>query len=66
VHRDLKLENILLSGCQSDDTFNIKITDFGLSYVKGGTGLDASMMQSKCGTPLYMGKSLLLTGCCSQ
>jgi serine/threonine kinase 33 len=59
VHRDLKLENILLSGCQSDDTFNIKITDFGLSYVKGGTGLDASMMQSKCGTPLYMAPEVL-------
>ena len=36
-----------------------QITDFGLSYVKGGTGLDVNMMQSKCGTPLYMGRSLL-------
>ncbi|XP_062511172.1 serine/threonine-protein kinase 33-like [Corticium candelabrum] len=59
VHRDLKLENILLSSSQEDDTFNIKITDFGLSYVKGGTGLDESMMQSKCGTPLYMAPEVL-------
>ena len=32
----------------------VKLTDFGLSYVRGGVGSD-SMMQSVCGTPIYMG-----------
>lgn len=32
----------------------VKLSDFGLSYVRGGVGSD-SMMQSVCGTPIYMG-----------
>lgn len=33
----------------------LQVTDFGLSVVKGGVGPDA-MLQSFCGTPVYMGK----------
>lgn len=58
VHRDLKLENILLSKPENDELLNIKITDFGLSYVKGGVGSD-SMMQSVCGTPMYMAPEVI-------
>ncbi|KAJ8314862.1 hypothetical protein KUTeg_007012 [Tegillarca granosa] len=61
VHRDLKLENILLSQNPDDpdDKLHIKVTDFGLSVVKGGVGHD-NMMQDFCGTPIYMCKYKLV------
>ena len=52
VHRDLKLENILVSTADPNDKFNIKVTDFGLSYAKGLPGCDD--MSNKCGTLYYM------------
>jgi len=58
VHRDLKLENILLSQPIGNELLNIKLTDFGLSYVRGGVGSD-SMMQSVCGTPIYMAPEVI-------
>ncbi|KAF7694242.1 NUAK family SNF1-like kinase 1 [Silurus meridionalis] len=44
VHRDLKLENVLL-----DDNYNIKIADFGLSNIYHKDKL----LQTFCGSPLY-------------
>ncbi|XP_041354063.1 serine/threonine-protein kinase 33-like [Gigantopelta aegis] len=59
VHRDIKLENILLCGCTEDiDSLVIKVTDFGLSVVKGGQGHD-NMMQDFCGTPMYMAPEII-------
>ena len=56
VHRDLKLENILLCKPVNDEPINIKISDFGLSYVKGS---GEAMMQSVCGTPMYMAPEVI-------
>lgn len=56
VHRDLKLENILLCQPVDEEPLNIKISDFGLSYVKGS---GEAMMQSVCGTPMYMAPEVI-------
>lgn len=56
VHRDLKLENILLCQPVADEPLNTKISDFGLSYVKGS---GEAMMQSVCGTPMYMAPEVI-------
>ncbi|XP_052243873.1 serine/threonine-protein kinase 33-like [Dreissena polymorpha] len=62
VHRDLKLENILVSKSASpsnpEDSLQIKVTDFGLSITKSGVGHD-NMMQDFCGTPNYMAPEII-------
>ncbi|XP_055057779.2 serine/threonine-protein kinase 33 isoform X2 [Misgurnus anguillicaudatus] len=61
VHRDLKLENILVKSCHrgnDNDVVNIKVTDFGLSVQKGGVGSE-NMLQAACGTPIYMAPEVI-------
>ncbi|CAF0976843.1 unnamed protein product, partial [Didymodactylos carnosus] len=60
VHRDLKLENILLKNPVETkmDDFDIKVTDFGLSSKKSITGTD-TLFNEYCGTPLYMAPEIL-------
>ena len=52
IHRDLKLENVLLieNGCNN----KIKLIDFGLS-----TFTDNINMFKKCGTPGYVAPEIL-------
>ncbi|KAJ3593976.1 hypothetical protein NHX12_006308 [Muraenolepis orangiensis] len=60
VHRDLKLDNILLKGSHQGDKqgITIKVTDFGLSVKKGGVGRE-NMMKATCGTPIYMAPEVI-------
>ena len=53
VHRDLKLENILLD--EANPGMAIKIADFGLSKVFS----PSTTLQTVCGSPLYMAPELL-------
>lgn len=47
IHRDLKLENVLL-----DDKNTAYLTDFGIAYITDATRLTTH--QTVAGTPLYM------------
>ena len=51
VHRDIKLENILI-----DLNNNIKICDFGISLVLNSL---SEILYEQCGTPMYMAPEIL-------
>ncbi|XP_060532212.1 serine/threonine-protein kinase 33-like isoform X2 [Cylas formicarius] len=55
VHRDVKMDNILIANNpdERNDEYYIKLTDFGLSVVKTGVGIE-SFMTDYCGTVTYM------------
>ncbi|KAH0620909.1 hypothetical protein JD844_021804 [Phrynosoma platyrhinos] len=63
VHRDLKLENILVKSSDIDEenemklNIKIQVTDFGLAVQKMGGS--ESMFQSTCGTPIYMAPEVI-------
>ncbi|CAK6954759.1 LOW QUALITY PROTEIN: serine/threonine-protein kinase 33 [Scomber scombrus] len=68
VHRDLKLENILVKNNldkDGNDKINIKVTDFGLSVMTGGVGME-NMMTDACGTLIYMAPEMMSGRCYSQ
>jgi len=54
VHRDLKLENLLLVK-DNDPNLTLKLADFGLSKLYQGKAL-----QTACGTPFYVAPDILL------
>ncbi|XP_049957970.1 serine/threonine-protein kinase 33-like [Schistocerca serialis cubense] len=60
VHRDLKLENILLTTNPDDpeDKLYIKVTDFGQSVVRSGVAYD-QMLHERCGTMAYMAPEVM-------
>ncbi|KAF5302300.1 hypothetical protein FQA39_LY10339 [Lamprigera yunnana] len=67
VHRDLKLENILIAKNPDDehDQLYIKVTDFGLSIVKKGNGYE-NMLHDCCGTLVYMAPEIITSRSYSQ
>ncbi|KAG7483047.1 serine serine/threonine-protein kinase 33 isoform X1 [Solea senegalensis] len=61
VHRDLKLENILVKNPPDEgdnDRINIKVADFGLSVQTGGVGIE-NIMTEACGTLIYMAPEMM-------
>ncbi|KAJ1901759.1 serine/threonine protein kinase [Kickxella alabastrina] len=52
VHRDIKLENILLTDAHS---MRVKLADFGLAKIVG----DDTFMRTVCGTPMYVAPEVL-------
>lgn len=56
VHRDLKPENLLLDG-----NGNLKVTDFGMSWMKSGAqNLNNTLLSTQCGTPKYMAPEVVV------
>ena len=53
VHRDIKLENILI-----DLNNNIKICDFGIGRILTS---NKQLLHDKCGTPMYMAPEILIS-----
>ncbi|KAJ3657948.1 hypothetical protein Zmor_009723 [Zophobas morio] len=60
VHRDLKMENLLVGENPNDptDEYYIKLTDFGLSIHKFGKGFETSL-HDYCGTLHYMAPEII-------
>ena len=52
VHRDIKLENLLI-----DFNNNVKICDFGIGRVLNS---EDEILYDKCGTPMYMAPEIIL------
>eukprot|EP01100_Stratorugosa_tubuloviscum_P015950 TRINITY_DN971_c3_g1_i1.p1 TRINITY_DN971_c3_g1~~TRINITY_DN971_c3_g1_i1.p1 ORF type:complete len:746 (+),score=349.04 TRINITY_DN971_c3_g1_i1:172-2409(+) len=59
VHRDLKPQNILCNKNANGEIENCKITDFGLSKIVTAKPGGKAIMQTACGTPLYVAPELL-------
>ena len=54
MHRDLKLDNILLNS-KEDGNYEIRIADFGLAKQL----LPSEICYHKCGTPTYIAPEIL-------
>ena len=59
IHRDIKLDNILINKIEDTDHFAIKVADFGLSQ---SLPCDPDIrLTEHCGTPCYMAPEILVS-----
>jgi serine/threonine protein kinase len=49
VHRDIKLENILVNKNSEGNINSVKLGDFGLA-----TKIENELLNQKCGSPVYV------------
>ena len=56
VHRDIKLENILI-----DLNNNVKICDFGIGKILPNNNIKEYTLHEQCGTPMYIAPEILLS-----
>jgi len=60
VHRDLKPENILIGADLPDDSFQVKIADWGLSKAYNPDDKDGNnFFLTTCGTPAYVAPEVI-------
>ena len=55
VHRDIKIDNILINQVDQNEEYDVRIADFGLACF---TYKDQALYQ-KCGTPGYVAPEIL-------
>ena len=55
VHRDIKLENILVNKNPEGNLTAVKLGDFGLA-----TKIENGLLNQKCGSPVYVAPEVLL------
>lgn len=58
IHRDIKIDNILINQVDTNDEYDVRIADFGLAIF---TPKDELIAQ-KCGTPGYVAPEILRQG----
>eukprot|EP00929_Paragymnodinium_shiwhaense_P099625 TRINITY_DN6137_c0_g1_i1.p1 TRINITY_DN6137_c0_g1~~TRINITY_DN6137_c0_g1_i1.p1 ORF type:complete len:808 (-),score=200.63 TRINITY_DN6137_c0_g1_i1:86-2509(-) len=56
LHRDLKTQNIFLTGCKERSNFALKLGDFGIAKVLDTT---CDLARTQIGTPFYMSPELI-------
>lgn len=55
MHRDLKIENVLINKINEDD-YDVKVADFGLAVKIPENG---ELMYNECGSPTYTAPEIL-------
>ena len=58
VHRDIKLDNILITKVEDGESYDVKIADFGLARFMPpkdeANPLQKNLIFEKCGSPCYI------------
>ena len=55
IHRDIKLDNVLITKIEEQKFYEIRIADFGLATFT----LEDEMLKHRCGSPGYVAPEIL-------